>query len=152
MSVPTWRRNLSRTQFLYDLFQLNIRIGQIIANAPTQKYTHSYGNALVKTAQEALLYAQTGNDIYIVDDKTYETRREQFQLCRGCVANIATVAYIYLETMRRHDDIKPAKAAKMYDWEDEIGDLCDGIIKMLGGVMDNDREVWNEKKKEESGD
>lgn len=151
MSVPKWRRKLSRTQFLYDIFQLNIKVGQIVANAPVQKYAHSYGNALIVTAQQAMLHAQTGNDIFVVDDASYETRRTQFQLCIGCVNNIATVAYIYLETMRRHDGVKPEKAEKMYDWEDEIGDKCDTIINYIQKVMKNDRDVWTAKKKEKSG-
>ncbi len=150
MSVPKWRRHISRTQFLYDIFQLNIKIGQIIDNAPVQKYAHSYGNALIVTAQQALLHAQTGNDIRVSSDITFATRQAQFQLAIGCVENIGTVAYIYLETMRRHQGLKQEKYNKMYDWEDEIGNKCDEIISKLRKVMESDRELWN-KKKEESG-
>lgn len=147
MSVPKWRRDLSRTQFLYEIFQLNIKIGNIIANAPTKKYAHSYGNALTITAQQALMHAQTGNEIRVMSDSTFDTRQREFQLAIGQVENIATVAYIYLETMRRHDNVTPEKREKMYNWEDEIGEQTDLIINYLYKVMKNDREVWTAKKK-----
>lgn len=147
MSIPAWRRSLSKTDFLYEIFQLNIKIGQIVANAPIQKYAHSYGNALITTAQQALLHAQTGNGIYVVDDASFTARRTQFQLAKGCVDNIGTTAYIYLETMRRHEGLKPEKCEKMYNWEDEIGGKCDLIASYLHKVMEKDREIWNGKKK-----
>lgn len=147
MSVPVWRRKINRAKFVHDIYQLNIRLGQIVANAPSQKYANSYGNALITTAQQALLYAQTGNDIWVSDEISFRTRWQQFQLCKGCINNIGSIAYIYLEIMRRHESIKKEKADKMYKWEDEIGLRCAKINDMLAGVMSADKAAWKKKMK-----
>ena len=53
MSVPTWKRKLSEAEFVYQVYQLNIRLGEILENKP-QKYKANYTDEIVKTALSAL--------------------------------------------------------------------------------------------------
>lgn len=150
MSVPTWRRSLSKTEYLYQTFQLSIRIGQIVANLP-KKYSDSYGNYLIRTSLEALKYGQTANDIPInADEDNFKERRALLRKMHGCINNISTVAYLYLETARKQDNLSRDKYEKMYDWENEIGEKCYDINKMIRGVAKYDRESFKKHKK--SGD
>ena len=58
MSVPTWERNESKTEYLNMLYELNVNLGKIIMNKP-KKYRENYGDHIIKTALESLKYAQT---------------------------------------------------------------------------------------------
>lgn len=37
MAVPIWKRKVSSAQFIYEVYTLNIRLGEILMNKP-QKY------------------------------------------------------------------------------------------------------------------
>ena len=63
MSVPTWKRSMSKSQFLYELYQLNITVGEIMDNQ-SKKHKDNYSNHVIKTALYALQMAQTANEIY----------------------------------------------------------------------------------------
>ena len=43
MSVPTWKRSTSKSQFLYELYQLNITVGEIMDNQ-SKKHKDNYSN------------------------------------------------------------------------------------------------------------
>lgn len=146
MAVQTWKRSLSKTEYLYQTFQLSIRIGQIVANLP-KKYNESYGNHLIRTSLKALQYGQTANNIFITDENNYKTRRELLQMMRGCIDNVGTVAYLYIETARKQDNLSSEKYEKMYKWEQEIGTFCRDINSMIAGVMKNDRETFKKIRK-----
>ena len=66
MSVPTWKRSTSKSQFLYELYQLNITVGEIMDNQ-SKKHKDNYSNHVIKTALYALQMAQTANEIYFMD-------------------------------------------------------------------------------------
>lgn len=151
MSVPTWLRSVSKAEYLFQTFQLNIRIGQMVANLP-KKYSRSHGDYLIRVSHEALLHGQTANKIRVIDESSYQTRRQHLQEMRGCVDNVATVAYIFLETVRLHEGIPDAKRAKIYKWESEIGDLCFEINKMIVGIMRSDRRTVNMIRSETPGE
>ena len=53
MSVQTWKRKLSNAEYIYQVYQLNIRLGEILVNKP-QKYKTNYTDEIVKTALGAL--------------------------------------------------------------------------------------------------
>ena len=71
MSVPTYRRNESKTEYLNMLYELNVNLGKIIMNKP-KKYRENYGDHIIKTALESLKYAQTANSIF-TDKNTSQT-------------------------------------------------------------------------------
>lgn len=142
MSVPTWMRSESKTKFLYRLYKLNIRIGEIVANHPT-KYRANYGDNLITNALLALNHAQIGNSIYMhvaTPESDYQLRRSHLREAKGYTEAIATVAYIYLELTAKTDGVKRDKILKQ---EEEIGLECEEIAKMIKGVLDSDRKIYN---------
>lgn len=142
MSVPTWMRSESKTKFLWRLYRLNIRIGEIIENHP-KKYRANYGDNLIKNALLALNHAQIGNSIYMhvaTSENDFQRRRDHLSEAKGYTEAIATVAYIYLELIAKTDGAKKDKILKQ---EEEIGLECAEISKMIKGVMDSDRRIRN---------
>ena len=144
MSVPSWKRSVSKTEYIRLLFDLNIRIGEMVANSP-KKYRGSYGDMLIKSALEALKYAQTANSIFVSSSMTeadYNLRRRLLQQARGTIENISTVGYIFLEQMRKHDS---EESEKTYRREEYLGTTCGEISKKISAVMKSDRAVYRKK-------
>lgn len=144
MSVPAWRRSVSKTEYLKLLFDLNIRIGEMVANSP-KKYRANYGDMLIKNALEALKYAQTANGIYVspaMPETDYNLRRELLQKARGTAENISTVGYIFLEQIRKHDH---EESRKIYGWEEYLGATCGEISKKVSAVMKSDHAIYRKK-------
>lgn len=142
MSVPTWMRSESRTKFLYRLYRLNIRIGEIVENHP-KKYRANYGDNLINNALLALNHAEIGNGIFMhvgTPMEDYQLRRKHLREAKGYTETIATVAYIYLELTAKADGVKREKILKQ---EEEIGLECAEISKMIKGVLDSDRRIFN---------
>lgn len=140
MSVPSWLRSEAKTKFLWKLYRLNIRIGEIVSNHPG-KYRQNYGDMLIKLGLQALHFAKAGNAIFMhvsTPEDRYKERERLFNAAKSCVDDIPTIAYIYLELTRKADGVK---ADKIDAQEEEIGLVCVEIAKMLKGVMDNDRKV-----------
>ena len=105
MSVPTWKRKLSGAEYVYQLYQLNIRLGEILVNKP-QKYKQNYTDEIIQTALSALKHAQTADSIFLGKysrEKDFLIRREQLLLAKGEVQHVATACFIFLEIVRRHD-------------------------------------------------
>lgn len=152
MSVPTWKRKLSNAEFVYQLYQLNIRLGEILTNKP-QKYKANYTDKIIKTALEALEHAQIADSIYLgqyTKPDDYRLRREQLLLAKGHVQHIATACYVFLETVRKHDYAAEGDQektgrmyAKLYDQELEIGERCEKCHALLAGVIKSDNELFN---------
>lgn len=145
MSVPSWKRSVSNTEYIRLLYDLNIRIGEMVANGP-KKYRMNYGDALIKSALQALQYAQTANGIYMgpsTQETDYLLRRKLLQQARGLTENISTVGYIFLEQMRKHDHME---AGKIYRREEYLGTVCSEIAKKIGAVMKSDSAVFERKK------
>ena len=140
MSVPSWRRKLSKTEYLFQTFQLCKYVGRIVANMP-KKYGASYGDILIQTTMEALKLGQTANGIFINDTASFQLRRASLLKMHGCIDHVSTCAYIYLETARANDQIKTEKRDKMYEWENVIGTTCEEINRMIKGVMKSDHEL-----------
>ena len=144
VSVPSWKRSISKTEYIRLLFDLNIRIGEMVANSP-KKYRANYGDFLVKSALEALKYAQIANSIFVSPSMTeadYNLRRGLLQQARGIVENISTVGYIFLEQTRKHDS---AESEKIYRREEYLGTTCGELSKKIAAVMKSDRAVYTKK-------
>ena len=111
MSVPSWERELSKTQFLYELFRLNVRIAQIVANKP-KKYRASYGDYLIRICLKALRCAQSANLIYMsssTSEADYLKRRAYLKDALSLVDNISTVAGVFLSLVAEEDGMKLEK-------------------------------------------
>ena len=71
MSVPTWRRSESATEYLWQIYQLNLEIAEIVSNKP-KKYKSTHSNLLIKNALKALASANMANDIFVKTDREFE--------------------------------------------------------------------------------
>lgn len=148
MSVPTWLQSEAKSKFLWRLYRLNVRLGEIVANHPI-KYRATYGDKLINTALQALIHARTGNAVWMnvgTSETDYKIRREHLKEAKGYTDAIAPLAYIYLELVRKADGVKPEKILKQ---EEEIGLESAEISKMIKGVMDNDRNLHNVKHRQQ---
>lgn len=144
MSVPTWKRNLSKVEFLFQTYQLEIRLTQIIYNT-SSKYRKGFGDTLIADCDKALYHGRVANGIFIRDKKTYEDRRLELEKMKAAIDNIGTHTYIWLEAIRHNDGISEKENAKLYDREDEIGGYVDRIIALIEGVKKTDRKTYKEK-------
>lgn len=148
MSVPTWLQSEAKSKFLWRLYRLNVRLGEIVANHPI-KYRATYGDKLINTALQALIHARTGNAVWMnvgTSETDYKIRREHLKEAKGYTDAIAPLAYIYLELVKKADGVKPEKILKQ---EEEIGLESAEISKMIKGVMDNDRNLHNVKHRQQ---
>lgn len=62
MSVPVWKRKLSSAEYVYQIYQLNIRLGEILVNKP-QKYKANYTDNIIQTSLSALKHVQIADSI-----------------------------------------------------------------------------------------
>lgn len=138
MSVPQWKRDLSKADYMYQTYQLNIRIGEIVANGP-KKYARSYGNHLIETALKALEEAQIANSIFVskaTKPDDYEIRRKALKMQLAYIHHIGTVFYIYKEQIKKCDGQDPVK---LKNENEEIGERCAFTASLIKGIQDSDR-------------
>lgn len=155
MSVPSWLRSQSSVEYLWRLYKLNIRIGEICANKP-KKYKTNYGDAVIKTALEALKNAQLANNIYMsksTPEIMYLKRQQHLAAARGLMANLSTISYIFLEQVKKSDQgascydpevrkKSTVRAEKIGKEEEEIGLACETISRMISGVIKSDTAIY----------
>lgn len=147
MSVPTWKRKISKAEYIYRLYLLNIRLGEIFVNKP-KKYKDNYSDAIIKTALSALNHAQIADSIYLSKYTTsyeFEIRERNLILARGEIASVATDSYIFLEIIRKHDYASEQDERlfqKLYDQELEIGKMCEDCYNLISGIIKSDKEVY----------
>lgn len=140
MSVPTWKRKTSRSQFEFELFQLNVRVGEIVENKP-KKYRDSYGDELRRMCLQALECASLANDIFLKADTPQDEKDERKRLLlksRNIVKTVVLISQIYLELVRKCDGINNEK---IYKEEADIGRRCDEIIALLNGTLKSDKKI-----------
>ena len=150
MSVQVWKRKLSSAEFLYQVYRMNIRLGEIMMNKP-QKYKTNYADAIIQTALSALKHVQIADSIFMskyTAEADYRLRRENLLLAKGEIDHLATACFIYLEIVRKNDYASQAdekgggKYAKLYDQELEIGGMCETCHKLIAGVLKADGELY----------
>ena len=149
MSVQTWKRKVSNAEYVYQVYQLNIRLGEILVNKP-QKYKTNYTDEIVKAALSALDHLQTVDGIYLSKyalEQDFLQRRKHLLEARGKIEHIATACFVYLEIVRKHDYAQQQDDrlyAKLYDQELEIGELCETCYKLISGVIKADAELYRQ--------
>lgn len=139
MSVPTWKRSKSKTQFIYDCFMLNKEIGRITTKVP-KKYRTNYCDELIKESFEALKNLQIGNDIIVGANQYMLGKRiYHFSEAIGILDNVLSLTYIFFEMMKENNELRN-------DWidrsEELIGNYCDSIIKMTKKVIESDKRTF----------
>ena len=149
MSVPSWKRTQAASEYVYRIYLLNIRLGEILINKP-KKYKANYADAAIHTALSALENAQLADSISLPSSTSlqqdYVMRREALLLARGQLIHLATCTEIFLEIVRKHDyqacgsPTESARlAAKLYEQELEVGALCDQCCELITQTLKADR-------------
>ncbi len=140
MSVPSWERDLSHTQFIYEAYQMCIDIGHIVMRAPN-KYRPNYGDALIKDSLECLKYCRLANAIFMTKDTPEEERmrRRQYLLnARAIALHVSTVADVFFGLTRNVDGAKQEKLEKQ---QRRIGSYASSLNKLISGVLKHDKEM-----------
>jgi hypothetical protein len=144
-------RKLSSAEYVYRVYKLNIRLGEILINKP-QKYKQNYSDQIIKTALSALEHVQTADSIFMskyTKEEDYLLRKKCLLLAKGEIQHLATASYIFLEIVRKHDYASETvvgifdRYAKIYDQELEIGEMCEECHKLIVAVLRSDRETYN---------
>lgn len=148
MSVPTWRRVLSGSEYVYQTFLLNKELGRIFANKP-KKYKQNYADEIIRTALDALKNVTVASSVFVSKscrERDYLFRRERLQTARGEIVFVAIASYVFLEIVRTHDYASEGERqediAKLYDQELRIGEMTDLCYKLISGVMKSDTESY----------
>lgn len=139
MSVATYNRSLSKTEYVNAIRELNVNIARIVMNKP-KKYRQNYGDAIIKSALEALKFAQTANDVFVkngmpVSDKAL--RRTMLIKAKGAIDNVGTASEIFLDLCKSQDGEDKAKILKQ---EQYIGGATFDIKRLLTAVIKSDEE------------
>lgn len=145
MSVPTWERDLSGIQYVYELYKLNVELGRIVMKKP-KKYRANYGDRLITYGLDALKYAQMANAIYMnanTSEADYLTRRRHLQSALALSDSISTIADIFLTLNMEVDGIEYNKLEKEQLYVGSQTKLCHDLIS---GVIKSDRRVFNKNK------
>ena len=139
MSVPSWERELSKTQYIYEAYKMCIDIGHIVASHP-KKYRMNYGDTLIQQSLEMLSYCRLANSIY-VNSKTSEEdflrRKEYLCKARTLASNLSSIADIYLGLCYNLDGVRREKIERQ---QRRIGSGAVDVQKLISGVLKSDRE------------
>lgn len=140
MSVPAWARKLSRTQYLYEVFKFNMRIGQIVMSKP-KKYRENYGDRIISASLDALKFCQAANNIYMdknTSEADYLKRRSYLMNAAALIDNVASISDVFLSLNYNLDG---AKLEQIDRQEEYIGRTCREIHLLIAGVIKSDKEI-----------
>lgn len=145
-SVPTWKRGKSSAEFIYSVYQLNVTIGEIMDNQP-RKHKDSYGTEIIRSAIMALRFCQIGNTEFFnpstATEAMYRFRHENWKKALGCIENVATMAEIYFEIVRKNGTVE---SEKVYKWEKRIGEACNRSHDLISALIESDNKVYQARK------
>lgn len=134
MSVPTWKRDESPTEYLYQIYLFTIRISEICANKP-KKYKTSYSDKIINLTCAAFTHARVANEIYVKTKTDYEQRRKHLLEAKGMILSVCTLSDIFLELCKRSPDCRKEKIVKE---QETIGKFCYTITNLVSGVLKAD--------------
>jgi hypothetical protein len=145
MAVPSFARQLSKTQYLYETFKLNIRLGQIVMSKP-KKYRENYGDRIINNALDALKFCQAANGIFMSEktsEADYLKRRNYLLNALALIDNVSTVSDIFLTL---NFNLDGAKKEQIERQEEYIGSTCRHIHILIRGVLDSDSKIFKGEK------
>lgn len=134
MSVPTWKRSESQTEYIWQMYQFTIRISEICANKP-KKYKGSYTDKIINLTCDAFVHARTANEIYVKTKADYDLRKAHLMEAKGLIVSICTLSDIFLELCKKSPDCRRDKIIKE---QETIGRFCYSITNLISGVMKSD--------------
>ena len=141
ISVPTYRRSLSGTEYVWQVRQLAVRVGEIVANR-SKKYKGIYSDKIISLSINAVSEVILANEIYVKTQSDYENRRAHLLKAKGCLWSMLTISDIFLEQVKKSPpDSKESKAKrdeKISKQQLELGSAVDECVKLINGVIKSD--------------
>lgn len=144
MSVPSWKRELSKTEFIHETFMMCVDIGHIVAGYP-KKYRNNYGDMLITDSVECLKLCRMANAIYIGEKTTreeYEERRKLLRQARVLIYHISAVADVFFTLCYDTDGVRKEKTERH---QRKIGSYASTIRNLINGVLKSDRDIMSKR-------
>jgi len=153
VSVQTWKRMVSSAEYVFQVYLLNVRLGQILENKP-HKYKTNYVDEIIKTALGALEDVLASDSIYLSKfslEQDFLIRRRHLQDAKAKIRSVSTSSFVFLETVKKQSCSIQEYAEefrngnlKMSHQELEIGDMCETCERLISGVLRSDKELYDE--------
>ena len=138
MSVPTWKRKISKTEFIYQTYQLEKILVKLIYNT-SSKYRRGIGDRLIWLCDSALYHGRIANGIHVKSSNSLDQRLYELEKMKAAIDNIGTLVYIWIEAIREHDGVSKKEDEKLYNKEDDIGFRCEHIITLIDNLKKSDK-------------
>ncbi len=137
MSVPSWDRDLSKTEYIYAAYRLCVDVGHTVNQMP-KKYRQDFGSEMIKDSLECLKYCRLANSIYLSDKTSTEDRerRRKFLIHARIMAyQVSSVADVYLTLCYESDGISKERVEKK---QRLIGSNAVNAYNLITGVIKSD--------------
>lgn len=141
MSVPSWEKDLSKTQYIYELYLFNQKLGHIVIKKPV-KYRYTYGDTVMKSGIDALRSAICANNIFMSEttsEEDYNLRRKYLQHALGLVDSIGTIADLFLSLNWQTDGCSQETLEKEREY---IGAQAYKVHNLIKGVLESDKKIF----------
>lgn len=137
MSVNTWERELSNTQYLYATYKLNERLSNVIKNT-SKKYKSSYADFVIKAGLTTFETLFNANKIMINEytpDADFKERKRLLRLGISQLNITAATMNIFLKHVREVDGVNQVKIDKLLE---DISLDVSAIESMIYNVIKSD--------------
>lgn len=138
LSVPTYRRKLSNTEYLWQIYLLCARTGEIVANKP-KKYKGTFSDRLVNLSLQTLELAIRANEIRVTNKEEYLKRKSLLTESKQTLWSYIIIFDLFLEACIKSPNTSQSKIIKE---QIELGERVSSILKMIDGVLKSDKERY----------
>lgn len=142
VAVNEWMQRTSQTEYVWAIFQINIRLAQMICNSPS-KYINNYGDDVKNNCAKALSCAQIAQEIYIRDNKInddrFNNRQKYLRNAIGYLKATMTSGYIFFELQKNSNSISLEDALTK---EGELAIVINSAIGFLNKIINSDKSYY----------
>lgn len=142
VAVNEWMQKTSKTEYVWAIYQINIRLAQMITSTPN-KYTNSYGDEIKKNAIKALSNAQLAQEIYIRDGQKnmekFNARQGYLRASIGYLKATMTSSYIFFELVKNTNQMSISEALEK---EGELALVTDRAIDFINKIIRSDKDYY----------
>lgn len=135
MSVVKSKRTKSTMQYTYNAKMLCVEVLRLSHKIP-KRHTATVMQPLCSHTIEVLYHCKAANRIRVLDDATFEARKNHLREALGHLDHVSTLLDILFELL---ESPSQGTFAKLYSMIDEEFALVTGVLK-------KDKSVWSEKK------
>ena len=140
MAVPLYRQKLSKTKYIWEIRELSIRIGKILANT-SKKHRNLYSDKMQSLVIDALNATLHANEIRVKTFKDFCDRRGFLLQAQGDLWSLEVLSDIFLEQIKSSPidpERKSRRDEKIEKQQIEIGGRILECTSLIGGVLDSD--------------